>query len=92
MVHVFPGKSSISLESTAPVFVSAGQRHRGEQGGRGFGGGRGHGRGRGGKRRSFEKPQKKDDEIEDETLKRTHTRFDEDEPSPKKIKTEEAED
>lgn len=69
-----------------------GQRHRGGQGGRGFGGGRGHGRGRGGKRRSFEKPQKKDDENEDETLKRTHTRFDEDEPSPKKIKTEEAED
>lgn len=59
-----------------------GKHFRGEQRGR-------WGRGGGRKRRSFDKPQtkKESDGNEDET-KATHTRFDDEEPTPKKIKTE----
>lgn len=64
--------------------VSTAKKSRHGQGGR-SGGGR-----EWGKRRSFDKQQKKQGEgNESETLKRTHTRFDDNEPTAKKTKTEE---
>lgn len=72
----------VKRENFCFAFFFAGKHFRGEQRGR-------WGRGGGRKRRSFDKPQtkKESDGNEDET-KATHTRFDDEEPTPKKIKTE----
>lgn len=62
-------------------FVFAGKNFKGEQGGR-------WGRGAGRKRRSFDRPQKKQNEGKEDETKATHTRFDDEEPTAKKVKTE----
>ena len=88
----YPSLPYLTPPPTPPIkpeknscFVSTAKKFKGGQGGR-FGGG---GRGRG-KRRGSDRQQKKQSEgNEDETLKRTHTRFDEDEPTAKKTKSEE---